>query len=158
MAAKTQSHAKAAGLKTVEERTAYIADVMASLNWERGKTAKVLADVWGVSKSTVENYSAEASRRVTGDAEDARRDISAGCRKLFREAVEGGVDRAKEAKAVGELWASVSGAKAPERHQIGTLEATPEAAAAAVRAAFGDQAKRDDSADPGEIPGSATDE
>lgn len=134
--------------ETTEERVNFIADMMENLSWERGKSARRLAKEWGLSEKTIQGYSAEASRRVVADAEDARRDITAGCRKLFRDSVNA-MD-ARGARAVGELWATVSGAKAPERHQVTTVEASPEAAAAAVREAFGDQARRDDSDESGD--------
>lgn len=88
---------------------------MSELEWERGVTGVELAEVWGVSVSSVENYSAEASRLVTGDEHDARRDITAGARKLFRQAVAEG--NAKDVKMMGDLWATVSGAKAPEKRE-----------------------------------------
>jgi hypothetical protein len=115
MPAGSQSHPHARGLKRPAERVDYIVDLMERLEWRRGKTAPELAAIWGVSVSAVENYSAEASRRVTADPDEARRDITAGCRKLFRDAVNEG--DAKSARAVGELWATVSGAKAAEKHE-----------------------------------------
>lgn len=122
--------------ETVAERVAFIADMMADLEWERGKSAKLLAERWDMAQSTIENYSAEASRMVTGDEEEARRDITAGCRKLFKDAVAN-LD-AKGAKAVGELWAQVSGAKAPDKHQVGTLDdVTPQKAREVMAGLFG---------------------
>jgi hypothetical protein len=88
---------------------------MSELEWERGVTGIALAELWGISLSAVENYSAEASRLVTGDEHDARRDITAGARKLFRRAVSDG--NAKDVKMMGDLWATVSGAKAPEKRE-----------------------------------------
>jgi hypothetical protein len=108
---------------TVAERVAYIADLMERLEWNRG-LAKVIGASWDLAESTIQNYSAEASRLVCADADDARRDITAGCRELFKKAVR--CNDPKGAKAVGELWADVAGAKAPEKHQIGALgEMTP---------------------------------
>jgi hypothetical protein len=127
--------------ETVAERIDSIADMMERLEWQRGKSAKRLAADWGVSVSAIENYSAEASRRVTADADDCRRDITAGCRKLFRDAVDSG--KPKDARAVGELWVSVSGAKAADRHEVSaSVNATPEEAAALVRQKFGDHASK----------------
>ena len=121
---------------TVDARVEFIEGVMTALLWERGKSAKKLAAIWDTPLSTVQNYSAEASRRVTGDADEARRDISVGARKMLREAVE-----AKDAngfKAVATIWAEVSGAKAPEKHQIGALEsATPGKAREVMTELFG---------------------
>jgi hypothetical protein len=97
------------------ERIELIADMMERLEWQRDKSAKKLAKEWGLSVDTVQGNAAEASRRVVADADDCRRDITAGCRKLFRSAVD--ADDAKGARQIGELWASVSGAKAAEKHE-----------------------------------------
>lgn len=134
-----RSHAPARGIlrkpETVAERVAYIAEEMAELRWER-KTAKVLAEAWGVAESTVQNYSAEASRLVSGDADEARRDITVGARKLLREAVDG--SNMAGFRQVAEVWAMVSGAKAPEKHQIGALDpATPGKAREVMAELFG---------------------
>lgn len=142
----TQARAR----ETVAERVEFIADVMENLQWTRGKTARELAAIWGISESRVQDLSAEASRLVTADASEARRDISAGCRKLFVDAVQN-LD-AKSAKAVGELWAAVSGAKAPEKHEVATVEATPEAAAAKLKEIFRSNVNREVQEDTGEAP------
>lgn len=128
------THAK--DCKTASERVECIAEIMESLRWVRGKTAGALAEVWGISKSRVQDLSTEASRLVVADAGEARRDISAGCQKLFGAAIDAG--DAKSAKAMGDLWASVSGAKAPDKHEVTTTEATPERAAQLVREKFGE--------------------
>lgn len=98
---------------TVRERVNYIKGLMAALAYDKGETIYELSDEWDLAVSTIGGYSAEASRLVTGDEHEARRDISAGCRKLFVREVEAG--NSKAAKAIGELWAKVSGAMAPER-------------------------------------------
>lgn len=121
---------------TVPERVNAIADMMATLEWDGRKSIRKLSDAWGLAESTIRNYSCEASRLVTGDTEEARRDITAGCRKLFTDAVREG--DAKGARMVGELWAQVSGAKAPEKHQVGPLEeATPAKAREVMAGLFG---------------------
>lgn len=102
------SRARDAGLvpgrtPSVAQRVDFIAGLMEDLLYDGVKTLEILAEMWGVAESTLKNASAEASRRVTGDAESARRDISAGARRLYRQAVEEG--DAKGAKAIGELWA-----------------------------------------------------
>ncbi len=118
------------------ERVAFVAELMNALAWDRGKTGKVIAEAWGLSESALKTYAAEAHRLVTADPDEARRDITAGCRRLFRQAVNSG--NAKAARAVGELWADVAGAKAPEKHQVGTLdEVTPEKARQVMRELFG---------------------
>lgn len=143
------THARAVGLVTVADRVRYIADLMEALDWERGKTGPVLAEVWGTGEAVVRKYAAEASRLVTASEEDARRDISVGCKKLFRNAVRDG--SARDAKAVGELWATVSGAKAPEKHSVSVgAEPSPAEAARLVRERFGGHAMKDDDDAPGD--------
>jgi hypothetical protein len=102
----------------VRERVAYIKSLMVALRYEKGDTSYELAEAWDLAASTIGNYSAEASRQVTGDEHEARRDITAGCRKLFTEAVDAG--NARDARRMGELWAKVSGAMAVEKteHKI----------------------------------------
>lgn len=128
--------------ETVAERVSFVADLMESLQWVRGKTGLAIANAWGLSESALKTYAAEASRLVTADADDARRDITAGCRKLFRDAVFDG--DAKSAKAVGELWADVAGAKAPEKHQIGALDDLTPAKAREVMAEMFPAPKKSD--------------
>jgi hypothetical protein len=114
---------------------------MERLEWTRGKSGPPLARLWGVAEATVRDYAAEASRRITADETEARRDISVGCRELFVRAVQD--VNFSGAKAVGELWASVSGAKATERHQVSVNnEATPAEAARLIREKFGGHAMK----------------
>lgn len=121
---------------TVDARVEFIESVMTALAWERGKSAKFLAALWSVPLSTVQNYSAEASRRCTGDADEARRDITVGARALLRKAIVEKDDKAF--RNVADVWAMVSGAKAPEKHQIGALDsATPGRAREVMGELFG---------------------
>lgn len=138
--ADNRSHARGVpSCPTVRERVAYIVGLMERLEWDKRFHTPLLAERWGLAESTIQNYSAEASRFVTGDSESARRDITAGCRKLMRQALEDG--SAKDFKAVGELLALVSGAKAPERHEVTAgVAASPAEAARLVRSAFGEKA------------------
>lgn len=139
--AETQGHAQARTSLTVEQRVDHCAELMANLQWERGKTAKRLAQEWGLSVSAVEAHSAEASRRVVGDRDEAIRDITAGARKLYTQCVQEG--DAKGAKAIGELWADVAGAKAPTKTEVDARVsgvATPGEAARLVREKFGEHA------------------
>jgi len=120
------SHARAC--PPVAQRVNIIAELMERLEWERGKTAVRLAAEWGVAVNTVEQSAAEASRRVIGDKDEAIRDITAGARALYRKAVQAG--DAKAAKAIGDLWADIAGAKAPTKQETGVVlvdvgEATP---------------------------------
>jgi hypothetical protein len=137
-----RSHARARP-ETVDERVEHIADLMRSLQWERGKTSKKLADEWEVAVSTVENYSAEASRRVRAEVQDpgeTGRDISIGLRKLFVDAVNNA--DGKTAARLAEVWATVSGAKAAEKLELTKREASPSEAARIIREVFGQHAAK----------------
>jgi hypothetical protein len=129
------SHARVT--PSVEERINHITGMMERLEWQRGKSARVLAEQWGLKVGTVENDSAEASRRVTADADEVRRDITLGGRKLLQKALAD--DDAKSFATVGKLLADVSGANAPVKQEIAAAvgEISPEVAARLVREAFG---------------------
>lgn len=133
---KPDSHASARAILTVEERVSHIVGMMERFEWERGRSGPRLAAEWGVSLGTVERASAEASRRCTADADEVRRDITLGGRKLLRAAIEDG--DCAGFRQVADVLASVSGAKAPEKHQIGALEsATPGKAREVMAELFG---------------------
>jgi hypothetical protein len=123
--------------ETVADRVAVIADMMERLEWDGRKSLRSLSTAWGLAESTIKNYSAEASRLITGDAEEARRDITAGAKKLLRQTVTDG--DANGFKQVATIWAEVSGAKAPEQ-RIVTSAASPTEASRLVREAFGEKA------------------
>jgi len=150
--APADGHTSARAILTVEQRVAHIVGMMERFEWVRGKSGPVLAEKWGLSLSVVEKASAEAHRRVTASKDDAERDITLGARKLFLEAVANG--DAKAAKMMGDLWADVAGAKAPEKRElsgsVGVGEVSPATAAELVRKKFGGHAARPD---PGETPG-----
>jgi hypothetical protein len=129
-------HTGARAIPTVEERVSHIVGMMERFEWERGKSAVALAEKWALAVSTVEHSAAEASRRCTANAEEVARDISIGGRQLLRDAIRDG--RPGDFTKVGELLATISGAKAPEKHQIGTLDgATPGRAREVMGELFG---------------------
>ncbi len=129
-------HAQARAILTVEERISHIVGMMEAFEWERGRSAPKLAAEWGLATATVEKYSAEASRRCTADADEVRRDITLGGRKLLKGAIEEG-DRAGF-RQVAEILASVSGAKAADKIQVGALDAaTPGKAREVMSELFG---------------------
>lgn len=122
----------------VDQRVDFIVETMARLEWVRGRSARYLALVWNCALSTVENYSAEASRRCTADVDDARRDISIACNKVLRAAMD--ANDAQGVRGVGTLLAQVSGAMAPTQQKVEVSgPATPAQAARLVREAFGDK-------------------
>ena len=113
---------------TVIERVDYIADVMAACAWETGKTGKVLAKHWGLSVSTVEGYSAEASRLIVADPTTWKRELATGAAKLYRQAIANG--DARSAKMMADVLSEVTGAAAPTKQEIAHTigEATPKTA------------------------------
>jgi hypothetical protein len=132
---ESRTHAREAP-ETVADRVTHIAGMMERFEWNGRQSLRELSVAWGVAESTVKNYSAEASRLVTGDVDEARRDITVGARKLLREAVTAG--DANGFRQVADIWASVSGAKAPEKHQVGVLDnATPGKAREVMAELFG---------------------
>jgi len=135
-AAPESPHARA--ILTVEERIAHIVGLMERFEWVRGKTAGLLAAEWGLSKSTVENYSAEAHRRIVGDKDEAVRDITLGARKLMKRAVAAG--ECRDFAAVANILADVSGAKAPTKQEVSVGPVNSATAARFVREAFGEKA------------------
>ena len=136
--ARVCARAREVNGKDRRARINFIADVMEELAWERGKTGPALAAIWGLSLKSVEGDAAEASRRVIADPTEARRDITAGARRLYRQCVENG--DAKGATAIGGLLAAVSGAKTPEEHVVVSTTTNPAEAARLVREAFGEKA------------------
>jgi len=107
------------GSMTVEEKVEHIADLMARGMYITRTTAKQLAAEWGVAKTTVEHYAAEASRRVRADRGtlDQVRDgqlaklemivMQAISKKEFRTAV-----------AAIEAAAKISGTLAAQKHEV----------------------------------------
>ena len=161
MSAEDEKSHGQARLKKADRINRMVA-MMERLEWVRGVTGPELAEEWGFAIETIEKDAAEASRRVRLSVEPgtAREDIAAGCKRLFREAIA--ASDAKSAKAVGDLWAMVSGAKAAERHEF-EVTANPEKAAALVRSTFGEHASSDEEsdamgADAGAVSSGASDE
>ena len=127
-----------AALKSKGDRVDFICDLMRALRFERGKTHKQLAQAWGVSASTVRDYTSEASRIVKAEVTDKdgiERDVGATLVWAMRSAVEAG-DR-RNAIAAARTAAEVSGVKAAERHEVTTTEATPENARRLMAEKFG---------------------
>lgn len=117
------SHARARTILTVEQRVAHIVGMMERFEWERGKSAPVLAESWGLATATVEGHAAEAHRRVVADPDEVRRDITVGAKQLMKRAIATG--DCQGWKAVGDLLASVSGAKAPEKRELTGKDGAP---------------------------------
>ncbi|MBA3913667.1 MAG: hypothetical protein H0X25_07385 [Acidobacteriales bacterium] len=139
----TPESPRARVIPTVEQRIAHIVDLMEQFAWVRGKTAGLLAADWGLSQSTVENYSAEAHRRIVGDKDEAIRDITLGARKLLKQAVEMGACR--DFAAVANILADVSGAKAPTRQEVAVETISPATAREVMADLFGPVTPQDSS-------------
>lgn len=128
----------------VESRVRHIMGMMRRLEWIRGASGESLADEWGLSLSRVEDYSAEASRRVKAEVTDPDHVTSTVCTALdtvLREAMAdsrkcvmepGGTDAYGETKYVevdpnkarkividaSKVWADISGATAPKEVKV----------------------------------------
>lgn len=145
----SDSRTRARPPATVEERVAHIADLMRRLEWERGKSAVPLAAAWGISESTVRNYAAEAHRIVRAevtDPDEVGRDIGVALNLVLRNGLKdlkGAPDVRSKARRdltkAADVWATVSGAKAPDRHQfVDDDGASPRKAREVMRDLFGD--------------------
>jgi hypothetical protein len=117
----TQAGARA--IPTVDERVDYIVGMMDRFEWVTGKSGPILAARWGLAPATVAKHAAEASRRCIGDADEARRDITVGARKLLRRAVQD--ERPGDFAKIADVWASVSGAKAAEKRELSGPDGKP---------------------------------
>ena len=54
----------------VDERVGIVEGLMRRAQWERGRTNRALAKQWGCSVDAVNDYAAEAGRRVRADVTD----------------------------------------------------------------------------------------
>jgi hypothetical protein len=112
------TRAKAAAPAEMASRIETIANMMRAGAWNRGRSAEGLAETWGVAVSTVENYSAEAWRRVCAESDDAakaRPTIAGTVSTSMAQAAAAGNFRG--VAALADVWSKVVGARAPEKHQ-----------------------------------------
>lgn len=125
MSERTDSRARAKPQQTAE-RVDCIADMMRDGAWQRGQSDVMLAEEWGIAPSTVRNYSAEAWRRICGEADDAElaRPTIAGT-LLTNLAKADGDRKYGEVARIADVWSRVVGARAPEE----TKDVTPKAPA-----------------------------
>lgn len=102
----------------VDERIAHVEGIMRDLAWVRGKTNRALAAEWGCSVAAVNDYAAEAARRLRSEVTDAS-EVTATVATTLRANLERASD-AREFKAVASLadvWTKIVGARAPEKHE-----------------------------------------
>lgn len=93
--------------------------MMRDFSWRTGVSGPGLALEWKLSRSSVEKYAAEASRRVRAEFSDpaeVQRLTGAALAKVLHEASQDG-DRRNVIRAAAEL-ARIFGAVAPSRHEI----------------------------------------
>lgn len=103
----------------VEPRVEQIADLMARGMWVTRVSAKQLAQEWGVSKTTIEHYAAEASRRVRADRgtlDQVRDGQLAKLEMIVMQAI--GKKEYRTAVAAIEAAAKISGTVAAQKHEI----------------------------------------
>ncbi|MEJ7728199.1 MAG: hypothetical protein WKG00_03205 [Polyangiaceae bacterium] len=144
--------AKRAARREVTDRLLHVAALMAKGEYVRGETAELLAAGWGVAVSTVENYTAEASRLAQLLLEPnakllMARMLDMGFDKVEEEIHEGfceacgrsGMGAEGAARAIAALsdkYGDLTGAKAPKQHRV---ELKGEDIADAIRALVGMQ-------------------
>lgn len=108
------------GAPTKLERVRHVIDLMASGRWVTGQTARELAEEWGLTVSTVEETSAEASRALKlslGDAEEIKARWIATLEHNAAKASAAGEYTAVPRSL--EVAAKLAGLNAPEKIDVG---------------------------------------
>ena len=104
---------------TVEARIGHIVGLMRALKFVTGKTGPQLAAKWKLSLSTVEAYTAEASRlvraSVMGDREHIGATVGAALEKAILAASAAGDHRV--IAQLADTWAKISGVSAATKHE-----------------------------------------
>lgn len=132
------------------DRVEYVIGLMTDRVWNPDTSRslqKALSEAWGVTQSTIRNYSAEASHSMLGTVRERRAELA-------KQAVETLLEVAKsEVQMPGDRAAKVSASKVllefagvdrPDEDKVqkhivaGMGEATPDKAREVVRALFGD--------------------
>lgn len=105
---------------TSTERVDYVFGLMLDMKWERGRTAGELAKAWGLTQSTIENYSCEATRRVKAQLADPDA-TAADAGIILRRAIQGAYDEKKWRDVIKgvEVISNLTGAVAPTRVRVG---------------------------------------
>jgi hypothetical protein len=127
---------------TTEARVAHIAELMRTLKFKRGKTAKELSKAWDLGIDRVHELTAAASKRVRAEVMNPDR-VSAdvGTALQITLADEMAKGRRKNGRVIADLartWMQISGAAAPQEIKVtASAAATPAAAKKAMEEAFG---------------------
>lgn len=143
---------------TRQERIDYIVRLMESGVFRRGRTYRLLAKEWGLAERTVMDDTAVAShivRRQILDPDGCAVDVGVVLTDMLWDAKQEAQDASlkgtreglkarDQAIAAAKVLADISGASAPQRHEIQTTEATPERARQLMSEAFGKVAKKSD--------------
>ena len=101
------------------DRIEHIASLMRELQFKRGKTNKLLAKQWDLNLTTVAQDSAEASRLVSReftDVEGVKRDLGVALSSAVHTSHEKG--DVKNLVAAAQVYATVTGARAADKHEI----------------------------------------
>lgn len=109
-------------------RVEAIVGLMRSGQWQRGLTAPVLAEQWGLATATVEGLAAEASRVVAREVTDPERvkvDVSTVLLRDLHRASE--VSEFGDVARIGDVLTKIVGARAPERKEVAVVVAQYEA-------------------------------
>lgn len=133
---------------TVVERIDYIAERMRTLTWKRGGDVKKLAAQWGLDRSLIRNYSAEASRIVAREVTDPtliQETVGTMLLKALCDAIEDsdtmrgskeGLTARDQIARLGRTWADIAGSMPAQKIEL-TERITPERARQIVAERFG---------------------
>lgn len=120
-------------------------EIMASGQWVRGKTVRVLAAEWGISLQAARDISAEASRRDAARVTDKEVVRGEACASL-RNSLHGAEDDRKwsDVARVADIWTRVVGAREPERVTVASVDVTDPAKREALKRALAEQEGEDE--------------
>lgn len=102
----------------VDERVGIIEGLMRRAAWDRGRTSRALASQWGCSLAAVNDYAAEAGRRVRAEVTDpdgVQTTVCAALSTIIREGLRDG--ERKTVVSAADVWTRIVGARAAERHE-----------------------------------------
>lgn len=125
---------------TTEARIEIVADLMRTAKFRRGRTAKELAKKWELSLDRVHDLTAEASKRVVAEFRDPERvtiKVASSLERIIDEEMAKPSSRRQSRNIIeaGKVLLLLTGANAPERHDVNVNSVTLEAIAKAREAA-----------------------
>lgn len=112
----------------IDERVSHIAELMRDLMWKRGESNRLAAKEWGVSVAAVNDYAAEASRRVRAEVTDPT-EVAGTVATVLAENLQraSAAGEYGDVAKLGDVWTRIVGARAPERHEHAVVVAQFEA-------------------------------